>query len=73
MDTAEEEAMNDMNDIGTVTCRDILMASGKDRDGAVLVLHGYVLGEKKQLKYDTEVLSVATDAFLNNCIENPDK
>ena len=48
------------------------MASGEERDGAVLVLHGYLLGEKKQLKYDSDVLSVATDAFLSHCIDNPD-
>jgi hypothetical protein len=58
--------------LGAVTCRDVLLASGEDRDGFVLVLHGYILGESKQLTYDADVLAIATDHFLEACIKSPD-
>ena len=58
-------------DLRTVTCKDVLLASGEERDGIVLVLHAYLLGEAKQTAYNSDVLGEATDAFLDACIENP--
>lgn len=63
---------DELKDISSITCKDVLLASGEIRDGVVLVLHGYLLGEAKQLTYDTDVLADATDLFLDACIANPD-
>ena len=58
--------------LSAVTCRDVLLASGDERDGFVLVLHGFLLGEAKQITYDSDVLAVATDRFFEACLETPD-
>lgn len=58
-------------DLRTVTCKDVLLASGEERDGILLVLHAYLLGEAKQPTYDSDVLGAATDEFLDACIEEP--
>lgn len=59
-------------DLSTVTCKDVLLASGDERDGIVLVLHAYLLGEAKQLTYDADVLAEATDRFFDACIAKPE-
>lgn len=63
----------ELEDIGDLSCRDVLLAAGEDRDSIILVLHAYLLGEAKQLTFDPEVLSSATDDFLDACIAYPDK
>lgn len=63
---------DESKDISSITCKDVLLASGEVRDGVVLVLHGYLLGEAKQLTYDSDVLADATDQFLDACIADPD-
>lgn len=70
--TASDAAEDTGKSIAAVTCRDVLLASGEDRDGFVLVLHGYILGESKQLTYDSDLLATATDNFLDACIASPD-
>jgi len=62
----------ELTDIGSITCRDVLLSSGEVRDGVILVLHAYLLGEAKQLTYDDNVLGEATDRFLDACIAKPD-
>lgn len=66
---AQEE---ELNDLGAINCRDILLAAGEDRDAVILVLHAYLLGEAKQLTYDPDELAEATDTFLDACIDKPD-
>jgi hypothetical protein len=63
---------DEFKDIGSITCKDVLLASGEVRDGVILVLHGYLLGEAKQLTYDSDVLAEATDRFFDACIAAPD-
>ena len=61
-----------MTDLGAITCKDVLLASGEDRDAVILVVHAYLLGEAKQLTYNDNVLGGATDRFLEACIAAPD-
>ena len=63
---------HDTKDLSTVTCKDVLLASGDDRDAVVLVLHAYLLGEAKQLTYNADALAEATDRFFDACIAKPD-
>lgn len=58
-------------DLRSVSCRDVLLASGEERDGIILVLHAYLLGEAKQPTYNSDALAEATDRFLDACIEEP--
>ncbi len=61
----------EMKDLSTVTCRDVLLAHGEDRDGVILVLHAYLLGEAKQLTYSADALAEATDRFFDACLDDP--
>ncbi len=65
-------AEDELSDINSITCKEVLLASGEDRDGAILVLHAYLLGEAKQPKYDDNVLAAATDRLLDACVYSPD-
>ena len=68
-----QPALAEERDFASVSCRDVLLAHGEERDLVVLALHAYLLGEKKQLRYDSSVLSAATDKFLDACIAEPEK
>ena len=59
-------------DLRTVSCRDVLLAHGEERDGIILVLHAYLLGEAKQPVYDADALAEATDRFFDACIDEPE-
>jgi len=63
---------NEITNIGSVTCRDVLLASGDTRESVILVLHAYLLGEEKKLEFETDYLAEATDRFLDACIAKPD-
>lgn len=76
---AQDEAMHDdvmqfeqIRNLGSVNCRDILLASGTARENLVLVMHAYLLGEEKELEFNAIELAEATDRFLNACIAKPD-
>ena len=63
---------SELIDLGSITCKDVLIASGADRDAVILVVHAYLLGEAGQLKYDDAKLGDATDRFLDACVAKPD-
>jgi hypothetical protein len=76
---AQDDAMHDdviqfeeIRNLGSLSCRDILLASGGARENLVLVLHAYLLGEAKELEFNAMELAEATDRFLNACIAEPD-
>jgi len=76
---AQDDAMHDdviqfeeIRNLGSLSCRDILLASGGARENLVLVLHAYLLGEAKELEFNAMELAEATDRFLNACIDEPD-
>jgi len=62
----------EVRDLGSLSCRDILLASGAARENLVLVLHAYLLGEAKQLEFNAIELAEGTDRFLHACIAKPD-
>ena len=65
----EEPAARDINDI---TCRDVIRMSGDDRDIAVAFLHGYILGDGDSTEFIVEELYLATDLFIEYCLDNTD-
>ena len=69
--SAEEKAgMNDLNDS---LCKDVMRLSGKDRDVAMGLVHGYRLGKKGVTSFDTQALAEITDKFMDYCLDNPNE
>jgi hypothetical protein len=67
-----EETQDNMREIESYACRDVMRMSGRDRDIAIAFLHGYVLGESGKTAFDAEQLRAATDLFIEDCLSNPD-
>lgn len=57
--------------ISTMTCRQLLQASGDDRDLLLALFHGYVAGKAGKTSMDTVKMSFATDAVVDHCIDKP--
>jgi len=60
------DSMRDMNDY---TCRDILVASGEERDLAVMFLQGYFVGKSGKTTFDRDKLAEATDKMIDLCLD----
>lgn len=61
----------DVRDLKNFTCKDMMRLSGQDRDLALALAHGYVLGKKGTTQYSIEALGQITDKFLDHCLDNP--
>ena len=71
---AATAAANDsMRDIGDYTCRDILVASGAERDLAIMFLQGYFVGKSGKTTFDRDALADATDRTIDMCLEATDE
>lgn len=55
------------------TCKEIMIFSGKDRDVAIAVMHGFILGKSGKTTFNTDVLAAGTDKFMDYCLDNPGK
>jgi len=64
-----DDAMRDMNDY---SCRDILVASGEERDLAVMFLQGYFVGKSGKTTFDRDKLARATDKMIDLCLDATD-
>ena len=53
------------------TCMDVMREAGPHRDVAIAFLHGYLIGKSGTSKFNIEVLAKQTDAFIEQCLENP--
>jgi HdeA/HdeB family len=53
------------------TCKDVMREAGQNRDVAIAFLHGYLLGKSGTSKFNVETLAKQTDAFIDQCLENP--
>lgn len=58
-------------DLKNNLCKDVMRLSGEDREIALALVHGYVLGKKGTTKYDVETLAQITDRFIDHCLDNP--
>ena len=52
-------------------CKDIMRETGSNREVAIAFLHGYLLGKSNSSKVDVVALGKQTDAFIDQCIDNP--
>ena len=58
-------------DFAANTCKDIMRLSGQDRDVALAMAHGYMLGKKGTTKFEVDALAQITDKFIDHCLDNP--
>lgn len=57
--------------LGGYTCKEIMRLSGEDRDIAVTLAHGYVMGKQGTTMFDTDAMAKTTDIFIDYCLDHP--
>jgi hypothetical protein len=68
---AAEPPSQNARDLRDNTCKDVMRLSGQDRDVALALAHGYVLGKKGTTKFEIDRLALITDKFIDHCLDNP--
>lgn len=68
-----EEASEDVIELQTMTCREVLKSDGEDRDNIMIFMHGYISGKKGETTVDAPVLADVTSQILDTCIDNPNQ
>jgi hypothetical protein len=63
--------LSETKDLKDFQCKDVMILSGVDREIAIALAHGYMLGKKNTTQYVPEVLAVATDNFMDYCLDHP--
>jgi hypothetical protein len=58
-------------DLTTVTCKDMLLMEGDQRDSTIVFFHGMIIGKKGLTVLDAGTLSNTTDSVLEHCVNNP--
>ena len=58
-------------DLGDYSCKEIMRLSGEDRDIAVALAHGYVMGKQGTTLFDTEAMARTTELFIDHCLDHP--
>jgi len=53
------------------TCKDVMREPDQNRAVAIAFLHGYLLGKSSGSKFNVEELEKQTDAFIEQCLDNP--
>ena len=61
---AESKTIND------ILCKDVLRASGNERDIAMAFMHGYLLAKSGKDVIDRPKLSKASDDFIEACLND---
>jgi hypothetical protein len=52
-------------------CKDVMREPEQNREVAIAFLHGYLLGKSGDSKFNVETLEKQTDAFVDECLDNP--
>ncbi|MDJ0844502.1 HdeA/HdeB family chaperone [Crocosphaera sp.] len=60
-----------MFDVATITCKDLLLMEGDQRDSTLVFFHGVMLGRNNTTMLDTEKITNQTDQVLEMCIAKP--
>lgn len=53
------------------TCKDVMGEPNTSREVAIAFLHGYLLGKSGGSKFNGEILEKQTNAFVEECLDNP--
>lgn len=57
--------------VAQYSCKDVMRESGGNRDVAIAFLHGFILGKSGGDGFNVETLRKQTDAFIEQCLDNP--
>ncbi|HAC63278.1 MAG TPA: hypothetical protein DCF68_06975 [Cyanothece sp. UBA12306] len=60
-----------MFDITTITCKDLLLMEGDQRDSTLVFFHGVMLGKSNTTMLNSEKIANQTDKVLEMCIAKP--
>lgn len=71
--TAIAETPSNTKDLNNYLCKDVLRTTGENRIIALAILHGYQLGKKNTTLFETEVLSKASDDYIEYCLDHPNE
>lgn len=63
--------LSEPKDLSNYLCKDVMILSGEDREIALALVHGYRLGKKNTTRYVPEELAIATDNFMDYCLDHP--
>ena len=64
-------AAEDDGDLTTLTCKEVMILSGVDRDNTISFIHGYIVGKQGATDVDLDKLTDSTETFMNTCLDNP--
>ncbi len=53
------------------TCKEVMREPNTSREVAIAFLHGWLLGKAGDSKFNVEVLEKQTNAFIDECLDNP--
>ena len=53
------------------TCKDVMREPNTSREIAIAFLHGYLLGKSGGSKFNVGALEKQTNAFMEQCLDNP--
>ncbi|MGB5452614.1 MAG: HdeA/HdeB family chaperone [Sedimenticolaceae bacterium] len=59
--------------VDSYRCKDVMRFSGEEREVALGLLHGYVLGKDKKTVFNPDALAKITDNFMDYCLDHPDE
>ncbi len=63
----------DIINMQTVTCRDLLKTDGDDQRNTIVFMHGYLNGKAGDSKIDGPELAETTDRIMDTCVDSPDR
>ena len=69
---SQESEVENVVNISALTCRELLLMNGEDRQSTIVFVQGYLSGQNSEIEIDTEQLRAASDTSLEQCIDEPD-
>ena len=58
-------------ELKTIACRRLLKLNDSEKEAAIMFLHGYISGKKRELIVNVPALSEISDKVIDHCIDNP--
>lgn len=72
-ESATDEQSEDVIELQTITCREMLKSEYEERADTLIYMHGYLSGKKGQTTINAPVLADVTNRVLDTCINNPER
>ena len=60
-------------DLASYACKDMVRLSGEDREVALVLVHGYMLGRQNTTVFNTDNMAQTTNSFIEYCLDHPDE